>query len=701
MTRARIATATRSARVGAAGTSRTWSAKSLRLALIALALAIVSPIVATAQTVSFQGLGFLPGTSPSGSWATAISSGGSVVVGYDDYSGGLAEAFSWTAGTMTPLGFPGGTTQSRALGANSNGSVIVGYSSGSVGFPVIWVNGTPTILPQSTNPNAGNAPCGAVVYGVDANATALGSSVIAGQDATPGCGPGVATEWINGSEINIFPNPISICGTTSSGLSYGASGDGSVVVGSVGYCYQVNSSIEVTGTAFIYNNKSGSPTFIDPPTASSPLNSTAYAANSDGTVVVGTIDAPGSGGVTQNAFRWTQATGLVTLGPAATFASALAVSADGSVVVGNMGNPGPAFRWTAATGFQNLQTLLTANGAGASLNGWSLMQATGVSADGTEIVGRGTGPGSMAQAWIAHVPVAATTIGVNAHDFNGDGKSDILWRNANGTLAAWLMNGGTISQSAGLGTVTAAFSIIGQHDFDGDGKADVLWRDSSGNVSLWFMNGAAVSSAAAVGNLTSNWTLYGTGDLNGDGKGDLLWRDSGSGTVAVWFMNGATVASTAVFGALPSNWTIVGDANGDILWRDTAGDIALWGVQNGQVTSSSGLGTVTSNFVVQGVGDFNGDGKIDILWRDTNSGALSIWFTNGTQVTSGALVGTLPSNWSVAQVGDYNGDAKSDILLLDSAGDLAVWLMNGATVSSSVGIGNVGTTWQVQNLNDN
>jgi hypothetical protein len=55
----------------------------------------------------------------------------------------------------------------------------------------------------------------------------------------------------------------------------------------------------------------------------------------------------------------------------------------------------------------------------------------------------------------------------------------------------------------------------------------------------------------------------------------------------------------------------------------------------------------------------------------------------------------------VAQVGDYNGDGKSDILLLDAAGDLAVWLMNGAAVSSSLGIGNVGTTWQVQNVNAN
>jgi hypothetical protein len=154
-------------------------------------------------------------------------------------------------------------------------------------------------------------------------------------------------------------------------------------------------------------------------------------------------------------------------------------------------------------------------------------------------------------------------------------------------------------------------------------------------------------------------------------------------------------------GTVPGNWTILGDANGGILWRDSAGDIALWGVQNGQVTNSSGLGNVPGNFVVQGIGDFNGDGKLDILWRATDSGVLSIWFTNGTQVTSASVLSTLPSNWSVAQIGDYNGDGRSDILLLDSTGDLAVWEMNGASVASSIGIANVGTTWQVQNVNAN
>jgi hypothetical protein len=45
-------------------------------------------------------------------------------------------------------------------------------------------------------------------------------------------------------------------------------------------------------------------------------------------------------------------------------------------------------------------------------------------------------------------------------------------------------------------------------------------------------------------------------------------------------------------------------------------------------------------------GDFNGDGKSDILWQDT-SGKVAIWFMNGTQVAQSAGVGTVPTVWSI------------------------------------------------------
>ena len=95
---------------------------------------------------------------------------------------------------------------------------------------------------------------------------------------------------------------------------------------------------------------------------------------------------------------------------------------------------------------------------------------------------------------------------------------------------------------------------MGTGDFNGDGKSDIVWRDDSGNTSIWLMNGAAVSSAGGIGNVPTTWSIAQTGDYNGDGKSDLLWRDT-SGNTAVWFMNGTAVASSASLGNVP-NWTV-------------------------------------------------------------------------------------------------------------------------------------------------
>jgi hypothetical protein len=291
----------------------------------------------------------------------------------------------------------------------------------------------------------------------------------------------------------------------------------------------------------------------------------------------------------------------------------------------------------------------------------------------------------------------------DTHDFNGNGQADIVWRDTANHVALWLMNNNAVASSAGLATVPSTLQIVGQHDFNGDGFADLLWRDSTnGTISMWLMNGTSVSQEAVISNVPTTFALMGTGDLNNDGKGDLLWYNTSNGSVSVWFMNGTAVAGSATIGsAPPATWSIVGNTNGAILWRDTSGDIALWGVQNGQVVSSSGLGTVPSNFVVQGLGDFNGDGFPDILWRDNNSGTISIWFTNGQTVTSAGVVSSLSGGWNIAQIGDYNGDGKSDLLLMDGTGDVAMWLMNGATVSQPLSVTNVGPSWTVQNTNVN
>ncbi len=93
--------------------------------------------------------------------------------------------------------------------------------------------------------------------------------------------------------------------------------------------------------------------------------------------------------------------------PAYSFASG--VSADGSIVVGMASSPSSheAFIWDEANGMRQLDDVLTE--LGVDLGDWTLTHATGISADGPTIVRRGSHPfGGPSEAWIAVIPEPST-----------------------------------------------------------------------------------------------------------------------------------------------------------------------------------------------------------------------------------------------------------------------------------------------------
>jgi len=180
-------------------------------------------------------------------------------------------------------------------------------------------------------------------------------------------------------------------------------------------------------------------------------------------------------------------------------------------------------------------------------------------------------------------------------DFNNNGKVDILWRNtATGANQVWLMNGATRSSIVNLPAQTNLnWQIVATGDFDNDGNTDILWRRSdNGNNSVWFMDGTTYVSTKGLAALTTlSWKICGAGDFNRDGKVDIVWRNEaeGGGENIVWLMNGTAKLSQR---SLPSQTNLT--------WK------------------------------LSGVGDWDGDGKPDLIWRYYGGGGKNqVWLMNG------------------------------------------------------------------------
>ncbi|MCL6699445.1 M10 family metallopeptidase C-terminal domain-containing protein [Sphingomonas sp. NSE70-1] len=123
------------------------------------------------------------------------------------------------------------------------------------------------------------------------------------------------------------------------------------------------------------------------------------------------------------------------------------------------------------------------------------------------------------------------------NDFNGDGRSDILWRNDNGQMTNWLgeADGGFAYNDANAANVIATdWHIAGVGDFNGDGRDDILWRRDNGQMTNWLGEadgGFAYNDANAANVIATDWRIAGVGDFNGDGRDDILWRrDNGQMT---------------------------------------------------------------------------------------------------------------------------------------------------------------------------
>lgn len=298
---------------------------------------------------TMDSLGFLPGAPFNSSMAFGASEDGSIIVGQSNSEDGF-RAFRYEDGEMESLGVLPGDSGSGAYGVSDDGRVAVGFSNGPGGLEAVrWEAGMVEGL--------GHLP-----GGVNSNARAVSAdgSVVVGQSDREGFNVEEAFRWEDGTMEGL--GYLAESAFTSWG--YDVTLDGSIVVG-------------MSQSDYGGGGEGGDEAFLWEAAADS---------------MIGLGDLPGG-------FLSSWAHG---------------VSGDGSVVVGQSntedddGDPvTEAFIWTQEGGMRSLKDVLEED-YGLDLTGWTLFEAVAVSNDGTVIVGNGTNPEGNNEGWRAFLgkPVA-------------------------------------------------------------------------------------------------------------------------------------------------------------------------------------------------------------------------------------------------------------------------------------------------------
>ncbi len=89
----------------------------------------------------------------------------------------------------------------------------------------------------------------------------------------------------------------------------------------------------------------------------------------------------------------------------------------------------------------------------------------------------------------------------------------------------------------------------------------------------------------------------------------------------------------------------------------STGDVRVWYLDGPVVIGQGAVAKAGGPWNIVGVGDFNGDGNPDIVWRNSATGETVVWYMQGVLRLGAEALQTLPPPWNIIKIGDFGGDA--------------------------------------------
>jgi hypothetical protein len=329
-----------------------------------------------------------------------------------------------------------------------------------------------------------------------------------------------------------------------------------------------------------------------------------------------------------------------------------------------------------------------------------------------------TGDGGPAKSAGVNMPylVAADAAG-NVYVYENVGTIRKIARNGiirriAGTAGAYYSGEGGPALDAKLGTVVALAAHSTGVYFTSEGRLRRIRNDGvvESIINLpYYAQGVAIKNNYLYVS-TSNGQIFrapmprkpAPADYNGDGRSDVLLRGS-TGSNLVWYSADSTtrqgLATFPMENKLVGQGDFNGDGKDDLVWRNMiTGANVLW--RSGNATTPTLLATrPDTSWVVAGVGDFNGDGQADLFWHNTITGQNEYW-RSGSSGAVRAVTTLVDTQWVLAGIGDFDGDGKSDLFWRHGVtGKNQVW--SAAMSSALVPVASVtNVNWKVAAVGD-